>query len=340
MTEFIPIEGYLWSIRNIVTTLRRQQNIRVVILWLYGSYLKYFFSEVDRQNLTGRVWVTDFFTIQESAVVYVLPHRFSDPGFEGHKNKLTLKTIHQYSPEWQSEIRTLIKNCSASKDGEICFHEFVRSTHSSYTPFLIDAVYYVAHALDILLQDTNMTNTDYHGKLKTDMNVLQSFLSTVNFVGLTGNISFDTRGDRTSVSYDILNLQVEDANTKQLKDVVVGKWEENGQNDRQLHMFETIRWNTPKSICLDQCSAGTRKAITSPCCWQCVSCPRRTINPIPGSERCIECPKGKQSNEGRTKCVDLPLINLKYSSAGGIVILVFTAFGIITTLFESNAHAL
>ena len=348
MAEFIPINGYLLSIRNIITTLRRQQNIRVVILWIHGSYLRHFFTEVDRQNLTGRVWVLSetlrsarwFDTIHKSKVIYVLPHRFSDPGFEEHKNKLTLKTIHQYFPEWWIEIRTVIKYCSASNDSEICFNEFVRGMQSSYTSYVIDAVYSVAHALDILVQDTNVTDRDYHGKLIMDTNALQSLLSRVNFVGRTGNISFDTRGDRRSAFYDIFTLkQVDDANAKKLKKVIVGKWEKNKQHDKELHFFEKIRWNTPngsppKSVCMDQCSAGTRKAITSPCCWQCVSCPRGTINPIAGSERCTECPKGKQSNEARTKCVELPLINLKYSSAGGIIILVFSACGIITTLFS------
>ncbi|KAL9964485.1 hypothetical protein ACROYT_G028132 [Oculina patagonica] len=348
MTEFISNEGYYLSIRNIVTILRRQQNIRVIILWLYGSYLSDFVSEVNRQNLTGRVWVlsddfqlaTGLTTYDESTVVSVQPHNFSDHGFEKHKNKLRLKTIHQYFPEWWSEIRTLIKNCSASKDSEVCFNDFVDSMKSPYTPYVIDAVYSVAHALDILVKDTSATDRDYQRKLNMDMNGMQSLLSKVKFTGLTGNITFDKLGDRGSAFYDILTLQqVENTNTKQLKEVVVGKWEENDQQDKRLHIFETIRWKTPngsppKSKCLDQCSAGTRKAFTSPCCWQCVSCPRGTVNPIPGSERCIECPQGKQSNEARTKCVDLPLANLKYSSVGGIIILVFSACGIIATIFS------
>ncbi|KAL9964462.1 hypothetical protein ACROYT_G028108 [Oculina patagonica] len=348
MTEFIPNEDYVLSIRNIVTRLRPQRNIRVIILWLHGSSLKDFFREVNRQNLTGRVWVlsdtnafllTNIFSILEGSIV-VQPHSFSDLGFQGHKNNLTLKTIQQYFPEWWSEIKTLIKTCSANKDSEICFREFVHGMHSSYTPYVIDAVYSVAHALDIFVQDTMTSDRDYQQELNMDMNVMQSLLSRVNFAGLTGNISFDKLGERASAFYDILTLQQDQyANTKRLKTITIGKWEENAQHDKRLHIFGKIRWNTPngsppKSECLDQCSAGTRKAITSPCCWQCVSCPRGTINPIPGSERCIECPKGKQSNEKRTKCVDLPLANLTYSSAGGIVILVFSACGIIATLLS------
>ena len=57
MTEFIPLEAQLTSIRNIVSSLRRQENIRVIILWTYGSHQRNFFSEVKGQNLTGRVWI-------------------------------------------------------------------------------------------------------------------------------------------------------------------------------------------------------------------------------------------------------------------------------------------
>ena len=57
-----------------------------------------------------------------------------------------------------------------------------------------------------------------------------------------------------------------------------------------------------------------------------------SINPDPGAQTCIECPRRKRSNEARTACVDLPLANLNYSSPGGIAVLVFGALGIIATL--------
>ncbi|KAJ7328132.1 hypothetical protein OS493_025536 [Desmophyllum pertusum] len=93
MTEFIPNEGRILSIRNIVTTLRRRENIRVVILWLYGSYKKYFFSEVKRQNLTGRVWIlSDEFPSNSypdssslDGIIIVQPHSFPDVDFKNIK---------------------------------------------------------------------------------------------------------------------------------------------------------------------------------------------------------------------------------------------------------------
>ena len=354
MARFISHESPILSIRTMVTTLRRQENVRVVILWIHGNYAAQFFTEVYRQNLTGRVWILSdvfisdsipgFSSILDGSIV-VKPRRFTaDTEFEESKEALTIAKINETFPEWFSEIETLITDCSASdqnaKSMEKCFHDFVQRMQSSYTPYVIDAVYSMAHALNILFENTTVKDIDHKLKLTKDINVMKSLLSRVSFAGLTGNVSFDKDGDRQSVLYDIVNFQqLEEGHSKRLEQVLVGNWKENEHHAKRLHFFQDIHWNSltnqpPKSECLDLCPAGTRKSTTSPCCWNCVACPRGTVNPIPGLETCIECPRRKKSNEARTHCVNLPMANLKYSSAGGIVILVFTVVGIITILFS------
>ena len=358
MTTFIPQQGRILSIRNIVTTLKRRENISVVILWLYGSYATHFFDEAYRQNLTGRLWILSdvlssdsnpgFSSILDGSIV-VKPHSFSgNTEFEEHKRDLSIATVNQTLPEWWSEIKTLITDCSASNENghpvamEQCFREFVQRMQSSYTPYVIDAVYSMAHALNILIENTTVKHVDYKLKPTMDINVMKRLLSKVSFVGLTGNVSFDKDGDVVVIKmvYDIVNFQqVKEGHTDHLKQVLVGKWKENEPHAKRLDFFQKIHWNTltnhpPTSECLDQCPAGTRKSITSPCCWSCVPCPRGSVNPIGGRETCIECPEGKKSNKAKTHCEDLPVANLKYNSAGGIVIFVFTVAGIVTTLFS------
>ena len=354
MATFISHESSILSIRNIVTTLHRQENIRVVILWIHGSYATQFFTEVYRQNITGRVWILSDVFISDSipglssildGSIVVKPHGFSaDTEFEGRKDALTIEKINETFPEWWSDINTLITNCEEGNENanlkERCLSDFVQRMQSSYTPYVIDAVYSMAHALNILFENTTVKDIDSELKLTMDINLMKSLLSRVSFVGLTGNVSFDKDGDRQSVLFDIINFQqVEEGRSKRLTQVLVGKWKENEHRAKRLHFSRNIHWNTPtsqppRSECLDQCPAGTRKSITSPCCWNCVACPRGTVNPIPGLETCTECPRGKRSNEARTHCVDLPVANLKYFSAGGIVILVFTIVGIVATLFS------
>ena len=226
------------------------------------------------------------------------------PEFEEHKKALSITTLNQIFPEWSSEINTLITNCSASSENanstHQCFLDFVHHMQSSYTSYVIDAVYSMAHALNILFENTTVKDIDCELKLTMDINAMKSLLSRVSFVGLTGNVSFDKDGDRQSVLYDIVNFQqVVVGHTKRLEEVVVGKWKENEPRAKRLHFSQNILWNSPanqppKSECLDQCPAGTRKSITSPCCWNCVACPRGTVNPIPGLETCSECLRGKR----------------------------------------------
>ena len=86
-----------------------------------------------------------------------------------------------------------------------------------------------------------MKDIDYKLKLTMDINAMESLLSRVSFVGLTGNVSFDKDGDRQSALYDIVNFQqVQEGHTKRLEQVVVGKWKENGPHAKRLHFSQNI----------------------------------------------------------------------------------------------------
>lgn len=361
MTEFIPHEAQFPRVKQIVTSLRRQENIKVVILWTYGSYQRNFFEEVNRQKLTGRVWIIStvsgltlktfaqsaLFTMNES--IAFQPNGFYDAGFKEYLTELLTNDLNnQIAPEWWREVRGLAGNCSdnspqhGNQQHQLCIQSLVQDMYSSFIPYIIDAVYAVAHALDIgVTHDIHMNYTHRQLKHKMDFYDMQQLISRVSFVGLTGNVTFDEFGDTRSAAYEIIQFHEFQGNDgeRQLRQVIVGKWEEKGHNSTRLRFNGNMPWNTatgtpPKSECLDQCSEGTRKSITSPCCWQCVPCPRGTINTIPGSETCIECPRGKRSNEARTKCLDLPLINMGYSTSGGKVVLAFVTSGIIATFFS------
>ena len=351
VAEFIPHNTQNSNIWDTVRKLRRHENIRVIILWIYGAILRTFLKEVKRQNLSGRVWVlgeiaftstvngflpSDFSPLDGSIAIH--PHNFKDAGFKEYMKAFLSNEIQkQHLPEWWSEIRAL-RNClaCAGKQKELCIQNVVHDFYIPYVPYVIDAVYSVAHALDVLSQDSNLTDHGWRRKLSTEKHDLEKLLSRVNVTGLTGKIAFNEFGDRQSAFYDVINFQREqEAGAKGVKQVIVGKWDAT----ERLRLDDDIYWNShngrfPKSECLDQCSVGTRKSITSPCCWQCITCPRGTINPIPGAKSCVPCPKGKRSSDDRTACEDLPLVNLKYSNAGGIAVLAFSVLGIIATVFS------
>ena len=362
LTEFIKHNTQITNIKNIVSNLRRHKHIRVIILWMYGATLDNFLREIKNQNPSGRVWIlsevsttlgvngflsSNFLPLRGS--IALKPRQYQDAGFREHMKAMLFNDGNtQHHPEWWRDIRALVSTCLNRKENvtelrdlrkEICVQNVVHDIYSSYVPFAIDAVYSVAHALDISTQDNKVHATDneiHRRVLYTEKFHMQRLLSRVNFTGLTGQIIFNQFGDTQSAAYDITNFQqVQECGAEGLKQVNIGKWDVT----RRLQLNGNIHWKGqtgrfPKSECLDQCSPGTRKSTTSPCCWQCIPCPRGTINPVPGAQTCIECPRGKRSNSARTECVDLPLANFHYSSAGGIAVLVFGALGIAATLIS------
>ncbi|XP_078384113.1 extracellular calcium-sensing receptor-like [Oculina patagonica] len=366
MTEFIRHETQFPSMVGIVNKLKRQENIKVVVLWIYGSYQSNFFTEVSRQNITGRIWLLTevdfdsnptvgkfispgFSTLHGSLGFH--PHNFNDAGFQKYLKDLLIhdrsKENKQNLSEWWNEIEKLKCNCLARttkvdskiRQNERCSQAIVDEIYNPYIPYTIDAVYSVAHALDILRQETNLTS-NWDKAHNMNLGDVQRLLRRVDFTGLTGKIKFDELGDRDSSFYDIVNLQeVRQGDVNGITQVHVGEWQERGEHAKKLRFHENIRWNSPdgklpKSECLDQCSPGTRKSITSPCCWQCVPCPSGSINSIAGSDSCNECDRQQQPNKAQTECIDLPSANFRYSSGGGVVILVFVTCGIVVTLFS------
>ena len=357
MTEFIRHETLFPSIANIVEKLKLQDNIRVVMLWIYGNYQNRFFAEVYRQNLTGRVWIISevyltstsqendpSFSILEGSIGFQ-HHSFKDFGFKEHlKNILSEERNTQIIPEWR-DVKNEMWNFSESKNCDNCqteenSNDFIEEIYSAFVPYTIDAVYSVAHALHISAQsfDSNYTNNREKSHIWNSYDI-QKRLRRVNFEGLTGKVKFDRFGDRPSASYDIFNFkQVSEGSVKRLKKVLVGEWKTSNESETQLILYQEVRWKTPtgrppKSECSEQCPQGTRKSITSPCCWQCLPCRSGTISPIPGSESCTECPSGAMSNQANTECVALPSANISYASVSGVLILAFGTIGVVVTLF-------
>ena len=352
LTEFIRLESLTLSISNIVRKLKQMGNIRVVILWLYKNYQTKFLAEVQRQNLTGRVWI-----LSEIHLTSTLPvkgilesslgfqfHKFSDSGFKEYLKEILVKEKDDRSfSEWNhitSEKWKFLKNMKCvHRQIEQCSNELIKEIYSSYVPYIIDAVYAVAHALDIFNRNFSYDETKDRAKLQIANSFdVQKLLGRVSFDGLTGKIKFDRFGDRSSAYYDIFSFKnVPNGDVESVKMVLIGEWKNSKRNETRLIFHEALNWTTksgrpPKSECSEQCPPGTRKSFTSPCCWQCLPCLGGTISPSAGSESCSECPSGTMSNQAKTECVALPSANISYSSASGIVILTFATLGVVATL--------
>lgn len=276
ITEFISRKRQFQSIRDIVSRLKQHKNVRVVVLWIYGRYEKTLRDEIDIQNLTGKVWLlsegqnteVSFFLDSGYSVldgsIGLQPHNFSDAGFRENAKDLNLDTKKSRSHEWWSEYWVLReRNCSFNEVSNVnvdhehvpCYRDLGDLIYSSYVPYIIDAVYAVANAIQISIRDTNCQNDTCNVKRED----VQRFFPKVNFNGLTGKITFDEHGDPGATVFDIVNFQqVQESSVKRLKQVVVGKWEADEQNIKRLSFQDKVLWNsatgtsfTPRSECVD-----------------------------------------------------------------------------------------
>ena len=128
-----------------------------------------------------------------------------------------------------------------------------------------------------------------------------------------------------------MNFQCSSSTGTRLRKVTVGTWNKDSApklkiNTSHLH-WKTL--STPMSFCSSQCLPGTTKEIKSPCCWDCVKCPQGTIIAEMGSTSCTACEPETKPNNERTRCEKLPIVNISFTTAGGMTITVVASIGFI-----------
>ena len=359
-SEFVPRVGAAQSMKLIVSRIKQQSNVKVVVLWIFGGYAKQFFEEAYRQKLGRRTWILGdatstedggqlgpYFSLLDGALG-VQPHDCRDQKFLKHLTTLTPnKTRYRQNP-WWADYWTQFRNCSVEIVNETdpkCIDVPLSRYEAEqlFDPYLVydtDAVYAAAYALD-----KSFRCRDSEGKLPggecpqiksplgTGGTDLLSYLKNVSFRGLTGIVEFDDNGDPKESSFEIVNIQVRGKGNK--NKFLVGTW--NSKEQERLRLNDSaIKWfngtELPSSFCSEACPPGTRQDVTTPCCWKCVKCPGETVSKEPGSTNCTECSQKQKSNDAKTKCVDLPVKNLRLKDTAGVFLSCVTAVGFCVTI--------
>ncbi|PFX25786.1 Metabotropic glutamate receptor 3 [Stylophora pistillata] len=346
--EFIPRKEYNTTIKRIVRKLRDFPNIGVVVLWVFGSYGVHFLEEAAKQKLFNRTWIlsdglatqTDLFKslkTEDQAILHGslgIQPPYVDMNSGNFGNFLIERSTKSPNVSWWREfwLTEDNKDClKISNPNKRCKNIVVHRLYETYTPYVVDAVYAVAHALH------NMKNCsaskcenleDLHSP--TDTKDLQRHLRLVRFSGLTGEVSFDHLGDPVSSSYEIVHYQL--TNISNPQKLVIGSWLKSRKPRLHLNVSK-IMWNTmtsaffPKSYCQEDCPAGTSRSITTPCCWKCLRCPDGAISTRVNEANCTECPRGQMSNKERSKCLDLPEVEVSWSSLASVLVILFSSIG-------------
>ncbi|XP_043278833.1 metabotropic glutamate receptor 7-like [Venturia canescens] len=203
-------------------------------------------------------------------------------------------------------------------------------------PFVVDAVYAMAHGVHNLIEDECVkgTNTSHHlceslSPAPPGPHLLQ-YIRNVTFVGRQGTeIRFNSDGD----AFGFYNIYQYQRNEDGRFDyMLIGSWKE----ILSLNINKT-RWtngpgvtNIPRSACSDNCPLGHVRNFQEACCWSCVACRE---DAYVFNDTCRSCDPGWAPDPTKTRCVKLSAEVIAWDSPWAIVPLVFASIGILGTLF-------
>ena len=366
-SEYIPRLGYWNKTKQTVLKMKRRSEVAVIIVWLSGGYGRAFFAEAMAQNLEGKTWIlSDALTADEkdyldshftilNGSLGIKPRDYSVPEFEEHLKTITPAKSIERGAEWWEEFWRLQFNCSATNaddsgvalcEANLTLHHALQKIRGSFVSYIIDAVYAIAHALDNIyrcshtIHDAGKRGNCPLVKPVVKGHDLKKYLRNISFQGGTGRVRFDKFGDPLTASYDIINFRLDSTTDGARKNILVGAW--NKKNTPKLKVdLSRLRWRTPftpLSSCSSECLPGTRREKTEPCCWDCIKCPLGTVSTKVGSINCTKCDPETKSNEGRSRCEKLPLVNITHLNVYGITITVVASLGFILILFVGGTY--
>ena len=231
--------------------------------------------------------------------------------------------------------------CQTDGSGTDCPNDL--TNESSYSqgdvvPFVVDAVYAIAHALQNFLHNNcnsplnwNRTTQQCEGmKRQLIGENLLDYLFNVTFNGIQNRtISFDENGDPLEGVFEIVNLQMN--NSGEYEYVPIGYW--NSVNGVLLNDSNEIE--KVVSRCSEPCSEGMIRSITNPncpSCFECISCvgPMYSLNSSATS--CSLCADNHWGNNpllGSTHCVPVLVRHLDFSSGWSIVSMCIASIALI-----------
>ena len=364
VSEMFPTTRYESKVTSIISRLKKETRSKVVVLWADPTTSLYVLEAARLRRVHGMTWLApdgwseahSLFRQEYMPVIGgFLGTLFQQFDISNYKKYMLSLTRESRNCTWWLEVwgkmdekcyengttsSNACVNGKYSKVTEQMYHEM----YTAYIPYVIDAVYAVAHALDGVYRCKNGSGPLAEGgcpKFKPYVHAedLLSFLSSVSFHGITGEINFDANGNsEQTAAYSIVNLQPNTSSVAGNPGVqAVGSWAK--RDDPRLRVQnETIYWNNgtrsvPESVCSKVCPAGTRQSETVNCCWECHGCPSGTYNNLPGSPNCTECPSDRKPSTDHTVCVDLPILNLNISDREVIAIIALSCLGTALLLF-------
>lgn len=247
--ELFSRKGSEEEMTNIFQKIKQFAQARVIILYAEFPDAVYFFKEAKMASLENYMFIasdswigsTEVFQGADDvfhSIIGLRPPIISMPTFDSYFMKSLLK--NKSKNPWLAECKRILI-CDERSIGQ-CNYSGVH--HDGYVPYVIDAVFSVAHALHAMLN----CSASACSKKWSDVDIrdLSKFIENVSFPGYSQQrIFFDEEGS-TRGQYDIYHLSKDSSNYSK-----VGSWSESSLKFKLSGISKL-----PASICSNDCKKG------------------------------------------------------------------------------------
>lgn len=357
------------QVREVVARLKKEERVKVVVLFMFGSQAAAIVNEAKRQGVGNITWI-----FSDAIGSNILKHNVSEEQLRG---AFTIDFVYESIPQfekylagitvedargnyWLSKLLESTLNCSISNQAGVGGgnagggNSAVRGKRTclprekldlptadvanvrSRIVNIINGVRAIAYGLDDLLKCRESGRCPGKAAPVSGKDLYES-IQNATFVGAIGNktVAFDERGDRATKEYIFRNLAREPA-TGKLRFVNVATW--SSESCKKLCFLADVEWNTgrkPDSTCSPSCMPGEKQVGQSVCCWACERCPKRMISVVPGATNCTRCPENYYANEGQTRCLRVKEDRVDITDPFSIIIVTLSCLSLVAMLAVS-----
>ncbi|KAK3740758.1 hypothetical protein QZH41_005889 [Actinostola sp. cb2023] len=340
------IHSSLRTLKRIVRNIKKEPRARAVLLLTTIQDLELILNQFKQENMMQYIFISpDYYSgsIKQfkcspemlRRIIGIVPHTSEDVSIHNITEDFDLVNETFGTSHWQKEYEEMAAITNST----------MKFCHSLYVPYVVDAVYAVAHGLHgMLSKEFKLFVMVFHRNGEAFLKSLHA----VRFKGLTRDpVTFDKYGDSTG-AYD-LNI----VNPLTDRWMRFGKWTPNGSvvlenlsgnvslldiDEKVLQDVWSVLFNDtgiPSSVCGKPCPPGHRMLAEDDhqaCCWKCVPCTRNHISHNPINASCLRCPIHHWPNDNHTSCQPIVPTSVSLSDAPGIVVAIVSSLGASTVI--------
>ncbi|XP_023290502.1 metabotropic glutamate receptor 7 [Orussus abietinus] len=361
---------------RIVERLSTKHNARVVVLFVDEDNIRKLLQATVRANRTGHFlwvgsdsWGAKVYPVRDQefaaeGAITILPFRNVLEGFDRYYNNLRPRLGEECGDQAEKNVPHEKLDGKMVNCRNIWFREFWSQHHKcsfgpvippgvkrctgeenlndyeqeGLVPFVVDAVYAMAHAVHNIIEDECVETQDAMHFLCDSLKPapqgqnLLHYIRNVSFVGRQGTeIKFNADGD----AYGFYNIyQYQQNGDGRFDYALIGNWKETLELDINM-----TKWTVgpgeahiPRSTCSDNCPLGHVRNFQEACCWSCVACRE---DAYVFNDTCRSCDPGYAPDETKSRCIKLAAEVIPWTSPWAVVPLTFASIGILSTLFTT-----